>query len=327
MQLEKIKQLKEIGYTVTPSLIDTKLCTEILDRIDNSIADFADEVGCSTEQYLMAVSAWGRNNKLVKGIVGEIIHIAMGSANAIIGDEVELLEAKLLMKGKYCPWPTHAHQDVSYRWKDGRKQYHFSSWISLTNIGLEQAPLEFLPKSHLEDISEYQDYLDPEFRDRRDSDEWKRLCQTTEMNKGDAVIFDSRIWHASAEWSTPPSRYALVLRWHVPGRPDVKVPDPTGDVRWMYDFSNWLENSLNILLGEDNIVGDCPIERAIESNLISSQLKKFLNRFLVNRNAGKLHGGTAQRGMLYDPLAEVVREELAELSLTQKFSDLKYGNL
>ena len=325
--MDEGRQLRELGYTVIPALIDMRLCAQILDRIDSSIPDFANQVGCSTEQYLMSVSAWGGNNALVNGIVEQIIDIAMGSAKAIIGDGIELLEAKLLMKGKYCPWPTHAHQDVSYRWKDGRKQYHFSSWISFSNIGLEQAPLEFIPKSHLEDISEYQDYLDPEFTDRRDSDEWKRLCQTTEMSQGDTVIFDSRIWHASAEWSAPPSRYALVLRWHVSGRPDVKVPDPRGDVRWMYEFSEWLEQSLHVLLGEEHIVGDCPIEGSLESNLISPRLKKFLNRFLINRNAGKLHGGTAQRGMLYDPLAEVVREELAGRTLTQNSSNVEFDTL
>ncbi len=303
-------QLKDAGYVVVPSNLNKETSTQWVRRIEESLPNLADEVGCTVDEYLMSVSAWSGENPLVHELAEKIRFSITPTVETITGGQIELLESKLLMKGENCPWATHAHQDVAYRWRGKRQQYQFSTWLSLSSIGPMQAPLEFLPGSHLEPVSEYQDYLDPEFIDRRDTREWKNKHQSIEMNPGDMVIFDSRVWHASSEWLAPPRRYAIVLRWVVSGIEDTEIPSPTGEGRWMYDFSGWLEQSLQQLTGNKVLPSESILEVAIETDSIPTELRGLLHRYIINRAAGIQHGGTAQRGMLWDPLAEAVRAEL-----------------
>ncbi len=312
--MRELIDLQKNGFVVTPSVIDFQLCSSWVNQIEKSFQILADEVGCTVNEYLMSVSTWGERNPLVNDMVSMIQEQVTISVQEIIEQPVELLECKLLMKGDNCPWPTHAHQDISYRWDGRRKQYHFSSWIPLTHIGAKQGPLEFLPESHLEPISEYQDYLNPEFRDRRISDEWKDRHQQMLLGPGDMIVFDSRVWHSSSKWVAIPRRYALILRWVVPEMPDVKIPQSSSVGRTMYNFSNWLEKSLQKLIGRGCLEGDALLHACISDNLVPLEISILLNRYLIKRSAGKLHGGGAQSQMLYDPLAEAVSAEIDRMT-------------
>jgi len=312
--LRELIDLRNNGFVVSPSAIDFQLCSTWVNLIEDSFQRLADEVGCTMNEYLMSVSTWDEQNPLVNDMISMIQEQVTTSVQEIIEQPVELLECKLLMKGENCPWPTHAHQDISYRLEGGRKQYHFSSWISLTRIGAEQGPLEFLPESHLESISEYQDYLNPEFRDRRTLDEWKDRHQKMLVDPGDMIVFDSRVWHASSEWFAIPRRYALILRWVVPEIPDVNIPQSSSVGRTMYDFSDWLEKSLRRLIGRDRLEGDALLHACISDDSIPPEISILLNRYMINRSASKLHGGGAQSGMLYDPLAEAVSAEIDRMA-------------
>ena len=306
--------LRNNGFVVTPSVIDFQLCSTWVNQIENSFQRLADEVGCTVNEYLMSVSTWDERNPLVNDMVSMFQEQVTISVQEIIEQPVELLECKLLMKGENCPWPTHAHQDISYRWDGRRRQYHFSSWISLTHIGAGQGPLEFLPESHLESISEFQDYMNPEFRDRRISDEWKDRHQKMPLGPGDMIVFDSRVWHASSEWVAIPRRYALILRWVASEIPDVNIPQSSSVGRTMYNFSNWLEKSLRSLIGRDRLEGDALLHACISDDSVPPEISVLLNRYMINRSARKLHGGGAQSRMLYDPLAEAVSAEINRMS-------------
>ena len=308
--MKEKNQLREAGFVMVPSKLDVETATHWVRRIEESLPNLANQVGCSLDEYLMSVSAWSGKNPLVHEFAEVLRSDITSTVEAITGGQIELLESKLLMKGENCPWATHAHQDIAYRWQGKRQQYQFSTWLSLSTIGPMQAPLEFLPKSHLEPVSEYQDYLDPEFVDRKDTQEWKKKHQSIVMNPGDMVIFDSRVWHASSEWAAPPRRYAMVLRWIVAGIKDTEVPSPRGERRWMYNFSTWLEQSLQKLIDEKSQPSESSLNVAIGLDSISAELKSLLHRYRINRAAGIHHGGTAQRGMLWGPLAEAVRAEL-----------------
>lgn|GEM_PF-2906991 len=306
--------LRKDGFVVAPGAIDVQLCSNWIKLIEGSFQRLADEVDCTLNEYLRSVSTWSEQNPLVNKMSKTIQEQVTTSVQEIIKHPVELLECKLLMKGENCPWPTHAHQDVSYRLEGGRKQYHFSSWISLTSIGLEQGPLEFLPESHLESISEYQDYLNPEFCDRRLSDEWKDRHQKMPVDPGDMILFDSRVWHASSEWLAIPRRYALIMRWVIPEIPNAIIPQSSSVGITMYGLSDWLEISLRRLIGKYHLEGDALLQACISDESISTHISILLKRYMINRSASKLHGGGAQRGMLYDPLARAVSAEIEKMA-------------
>ena len=67
----------------------------------------------------------------------------------------------------------------------------------------------------------------------------------------------------------------------------------------MYDFSTWLEQSLQKLTDEKSQPSESSLEVAIGLDSISAELKSLLHRYRINRAAGIRHGGTAQRGMLW----------------------------
>jgi len=306
--------LRKNGFVVVPSAIDAQLCSNWANQIENSFQRLADEVNCTVNEYLRSVSTWGEQNPLVNEMSKIIQEQVTTSVQEIIGKPVELLECKLLMKGENCPWPTHAHQDISYRLEGGRKQYHFTSWISLTRIGLGQGPLEFLPESHLESISEYQDYINQDFCDRRFSDEWKDRHQKMPIDPGDMIVFDSRVWHASSEWIAIPRRYALIMRWVCPEIPDAIIPQSSSVGITIYGLSDWLEKSLRRLIGISHLEGDALLHACISDETISTHISILLKRYMINRSASKLHGGGAQRGMLYDPLARAVSAEIEKMA-------------
>lgn len=312
--VSELIKLQSNGFVLVPSAIDFEICLTWINMIEDSFQNLAEEVDCTVDEYLLSVSAWDGRNPLVSGMIAMIQEQVTTSIQKIIGQPLELLEGKLMMKGDNCPWPTHAHQDISYRGEGGKKQYHFSSWISLNHIGAEQGPLEFLPESHLESISVYQDFLNPEFRDRRTLDEWRDKHQKIFANPGDMILFDSRVWHASSRWCAIPRRYALILRWVVPETPDINIPKSNSVGRTMYDFSEWLEKSLQILIGRGNLEGDALLRACIDDDSITPKISILLNRYMINRTAGNLHGGSAQRGMLWGPLAEVINAEIDRLS-------------
>lgn len=302
--------LRDDGFVLASSNLDEQTSIQWVARIEESLPNFADEVGCTLDEYLLSVSAWSDKNPLVQELAEHIRCDVASVVEKITGERIELLESKLLMKGENCPWATHAHQDVAYRSQNRRRQYQYSTWISLSHIGPMQAPLEFLPKSQLEPISEFQDFLNPGFVDRRESNEWKQKKQSIEMIPGEMVIFDSRVWHASSPWVSPPRRYAIVLRWAVSGIEPVEIPLPTGERRGMYEFSGWLDRSLRQLIGRKLRASESTLEVAIETGSLSADCKTLLRRYMINRTAGIKHGGSAQRGMLWDPLAKAIRAEL-----------------
>lgn len=305
-------KLNENGFIVSASVLGRERCAEWVREIERSFGGLASDVGCSLDAYLKSVSAWSDRNPLVRELLEEVQHAVACKIEGITGKRVEFLEGKLLMKSSNCPWPTHAHQDLSYRLQTRKKQYHYSSWIALTDVGLEQAPLEFLPGSHLDPVCEYQDYLDPEFVDRRSTRLWEEQARKITVQSGDMVVFDSKVWHGSSAWSKPPTRFTLVLRWTVPSLPDVDVPAPRVEGTWMYDFSEWLEQSLHQLTrGQYKEKGDV-LAACIGDHSISAGISDLLKLHAINRAAGKIHGGTAQRGMLWDPLALLVRAELSK---------------
>ena len=315
--VSELIKLQNNGFVLVPSAIDFKICLVWINLIEESFQKLAKEIDCTVNEYLMSVSVWNERNPLVNNMIATIQEQVTTSVQEIIGLPVELLEGKLLMKGENCPWPTHAHQDISYR-GEGEKQYHFSSWISLDHIGAEQGPLEFLPESHLESISEYQDFLNPEFRDRRTLDEWKDKHLKIFVNSGDMILFDSRVWHASSRWCAIPRRYALILRWVVPEIPDVNIPKSSSVGRTMYGFSDWLEKSLQMLIGRGGLEGDDLLRACIADDSIPPGVSILLNRYMINRSARYLHGGSAQKGMLWGPLADAINAELDRLASGEK---------
>lgn len=313
--LQQSNQLQKDGFVIHPSAIDPKLCTDWVNLIEGSFDKLAREAGCSINEYLRSVSTWDQTNFTVKEIMSKIEAKITSMFREMMDRPVELLECKLLMKGENCHFGTHAHQDISYRSVGERRQYHYSSWIALTKIGTAQGPLEVLPESHREPISEFQDYLKPGFLDRRTSESWKNRRQRILLDAGDMVVFDSRLWHGSSEWTAAPRRYALILRWVIPGIPEATIPQLSNSGRTMYDFSEWLEKSLQLLIGEYSLYGDELLHVCIRDNSIPDKIRTLLKRYMIKRIAKELHGGGAQSGMIYEPLAEAISAEIATREL------------
>ncbi len=179
-----------------------------------------------------------------------------------------------------------------------------------------------LPASHLNGIEAAVDFLDPSFQDRVSSKEWDKAV-TLEVDPGDAILFDSRLWHSAAP-CIGGKRVALAITWATAAGPDGNVPgqyprwpmsalppppDPPKDGFGMDTAGFQLKVALRTLLGWDS--GDS--ERTASTNLIKALLdspgklqqlpdpdvaEDLLKKFLNMRQAVLHHGAAGQNGKL-----------------------------
>ena len=187
-----------------------------------------------------------------------------------------------------------------------------------------------LPASHLNGIEAAVDFLDPSFQDRVSSKEWDKAV-TLEVDPGDAILFDSRLWHSAAP-CIGGKRVALAITWATAAGPDGNVPgqyprwpmsalppppDPPKDGFGMDTAGFQLKVALRTLLGWDS--GDS--ERTASTNLIKALLdspgklqqlpdpdvaEDLLKKFLNMRQAVLHHGAAGQNGKLLESIYQHV---------------------
>ena len=295
--------LYENGFVVAGVPFDPHQCNHWVSMFEATVPSMAADVDCTVKEYLKSVSTWNRQHQSVSEIVANVAPQVSAFLEAMLGYNIELIDGKLLMKGEHSPQATHAHQDLTYRWKENDVQYHYSTWIPLTDVGLEQSPLELLPGSHNGEVGAPQDYLKKGFVDRRLSKEWQDRREVVLVKQGEMIVFDSKVWHASSKWVRQPTRYAVILRWRIPEKPDMSLMEPTIEPRSIYNFSDWVEEHLRKMIDSESNGNELLVE-CITNEKIPKSMSALIKRYLVSRLAHEIHGGGSQSGGIYDSLAK-----------------------
>ncbi|MGP1925040.1 MAG: phytanoyl-CoA dioxygenase family protein [Arsenophonus sp. NEOnobi-MAG3] len=210
MQLKR-SIFEETGMVVLNNAINHELILFINKIVTFWINTYAKELGCNIGDYLKSVSRWAHPSLMIDQLYPLIETPFMDIARVFIGTSVRLHKINIISKSAYADSSIPCHQDISYSRED---PYEFSLWLALQDVNLSDGVLEFLRYSQKDKIEPAVDFWSPEFIDQKQqSDKWQKNLIKVPVKMGDAIAFDSRIWHRSAQNTSGKNRFALVTRW------------------------------------------------------------------------------------------------------------------
>lgn len=198
---------QEKGYVVVRNILGYNIANQLRESIEAKIRFCAQEIACTPQDYLSAVSRWLSPSPVTSAVTDTLLNEITQTIQAWIQKPTYLKKMNVICKNAYCAWPIAYHQDISYSPND---PYEFSTWIALDDISEKSSPLEVIPRSHLLPLKPAVDFWALDYEPNT-----ALGCQALKVpvGAGDAVFFDSRLWHGSGESQSLSSRYALVLRW------------------------------------------------------------------------------------------------------------------
>lgn len=195
------------GYFILKEGLSKNIATELREAIDLKIDICSHHLACSREEYLSAVSRWVDPSVVTSAVTPQILESLINIAQSFINKPVQLKKMNIICKNAHCAGSIAYHQDITYTLQD---PYQFSMWIALNDVSIEMAPLEVIPGSHLQPLKPAVDFWSPHYKP---NPSLQLQAAKLVVETGDAIIFDSRLWHGSGENKLLASRYALVTRW------------------------------------------------------------------------------------------------------------------
>lgn len=300
--------LEEKGYIVIPSLLNKYKTNEFFNEIRTTLLSCAKELNCSYEEYLKVVSRWASPSLVTDGISKSATPIIQDFLQEKIG-EVELIKLNIISKTPYSPGPIPFHQDISYSLQS---IYDFSVWLALTDAPLESGPMEVIPKSHKGSIETAVDFWALEYKEAPPPH--SSLIETLSVKTGDAIIFDSKLWHRSGNNNSLNERFALVTRWKKKDSPTYPIPalQPKCFGMWtcQKETEEILARGLHLLYNKKTL-NYLDLLRQWEDQLLQhplsfledqEQAKINLRHVRLLYQAFKQHNGADSQGVLYKQL-------------------------
>lgn len=189
------QQLLEEGFVVIPFLNDEELTAMVNFFYENhpSIND-----GMYATAHVPDVSFRMKMNDYIKKTFARAIGETFVNCNPLGGS--------FIAKGKGSRGTLHPHQDWNLVDED---QYRsFNIWIPLVDLNEQNGAIKVLPKSHAW-LKTYRSLNIPSAYAEVNDLLWDKM-QTLYMKKGEALIYDHRLLHASGENYTDELRLAAV---------------------------------------------------------------------------------------------------------------------
>jgi phytanoyl-CoA hydroxylase len=235
MQLtqEQLAQFHKDGYIVLRNFADARRCDDILavakEHLENKIEPIETEIGYGsrTKEYRTAVTDYDSHTEEEHIIVRRLRQVYERSTlfkawmedikirpvlQQVLEDDVVLTTAhhnSIMTKMPFYSLDTGWHQDRRY-WRYSNDNL-VSIWLALDSETSENGVLEFIPGSHMMDFSSEQ------------FDKKEYFCETSELNKniiareistdlskGDVVIFHSLLLHRANKNSTDKAKISFV---------------------------------------------------------------------------------------------------------------------
>lgn len=282
------------GFIYIDNVLPQQQCHLLLAEIKNKLANFIKNHNVKTHEYFRVVNRWPLNALIGPHYIEEL----KDKLKPILKEDLDIFEADVLYKSLYAPLSTPCHQDISYAW---HKPYLCSTWIALTEVGIEESPMQFLTKSHLGPILPAVDFWSPDFTDTiRHSEEWQSTAITCPVKTGDGLLFSSRLWHGSKEHTSKNERFSIVIRWGNSRSASEIIPKPL-----ISHFGLWNCGEITHKLLEKSF--DEWIKDLEESNI---EATKALKEVRLLDNAYRSYGGGDSQGIIYKRLWNVLLSRL-----------------
>lgn len=308
-------RFKENGFEVITKAIAKDVIEQFNLIIRNSIQQCAAELNCTIADYCRNVSRWLHPSPLSQTIYETVIYHLQPIAHKLIDEEVKLAKMNIISKSAYAAEDIPCHQDIAY---SANNPYQFSLWLALHDVTLTDGVMEVLPQSHLTAIEPAIDFWQPHFIDNKFiTAEWQEKALAMPLLAGDAVAFDSRLWHRSAKNQSGNDRFALVTRWTGASyQPAQNIPEKKLTTFGMWTCGRVTESLLQQGLRycfETNSVADLDkyVELFLEKLSAGTSLpfainlhnaKKALNDVLILHRAAQQHNGGDAQGIVFRKL-------------------------
>ena len=215
----------EKGYVVLNAFFSKPRMDSLVQRVRKNLMVCAQELSCPYEDYLKVASRWVSPSPVTRELesYGEE---RLRSFLSTFLENPERTKLNIISKTPYAPLSTPFHQDISY---SSDSPYELSVWVAMTDAPSGSGPLAVLEGSHTA-IEPAVDFWSLGFvqEDFSKKEHFRELS----VQKGDLVVFDSRLWHGSGIHQTNEERFAFVTRWkskdYDPPRIPPIVPKPFG---------------------------------------------------------------------------------------------------
>jgi ectoine hydroxylase-related dioxygenase (phytanoyl-CoA dioxygenase family) len=306
------KNFQEKGFTILKNICATDMVEVITKSVWKNIHYCAKQLDCSIADYIGNVSRWVHPSPVTKEIYTLAVSALEKNASDFMGAKVQIAKMNIISKSAYADKPVPCHQDIAY---SRESPYQFSLWLALQDVGLEDGVLEFLPESHLKAIEPAIDFWQPDFVDNMNlSEYWQQNKISTPVCAGDAIAFDSRIWHRSAENKSGSDRFALVTRWNcIDYQPPKNIPNKFPAAFGMWTCGKITETLLQqglmhcfqiniftdllayIRLWQEKLAESIQLPFSI--NIVAA--KKALNNVYILHRAAEQHNGGDAQGIVY----------------------------
>lgn len=318
--------LQEDGYFHVHSLFSKDFVNEILLRIKFRLRECAKDLSCSYGEYMRSVSRWADPSPVTKGFDKVVIRPLKLYLEPIIG-ECELAKLNVISKTPFSPAPIPLHQDISY---SPSSPYQLSVWIALTDVPIESGAIKVIAGSHTAPIESAVDFWDPDFKDLKHVK--AKAERNISVKAGDAIFFDSRLWHGSTQNESSLERFALVTRWtgenYVASPIPAIQPTPFGMWTCQKKTEEILKTGFNVLMKNKAKNYKDLLEQwghSLENNKFSflediKKAKQDLKHVYLLHLAHEKHNGGDAQGVLYaqlwksllNPLSHYLNEQHGE---------------
>lgn len=189
-------------------------------KIKTQLINNAADIAVPISDYLYCTGRWAAPSLVAQCVPAQTILALQQKVANVLGKQVSLEKSNILCKNRDITDCVPLHQDMTY---SPQAPYHYSLWLALNDVDEHAGPLHCIPASHHWPLRPAVDFWSPECRDKQ-LEEYQHPLQKIVLRKGDAVLFDSRLWHGSPPSISGQDRYAYVTRWIVHQQPFPPIP-------------------------------------------------------------------------------------------------------
>lgn len=212
-------ELETSGFAVIQSFLSKDETDYFLQSIKNNINKAAKNISVETKDYLSCTGRWATKSIITRDVSNILENRIKEYLENSLQSKITCKKANVICKTSDITDPVPFHQDISYSVSD---PYHFSMWLSLNDVEKNSAPLEIVKNSHKKKIEPAADFWSPYFVDQYDIKNGS--TEKITVNAGDAIIFDSKLWHGSGKNNSRKDRFAYVTRWVIEKKDFPQIP-------------------------------------------------------------------------------------------------------